>query len=425
MPCAIKNCKIKSNLNPKTGLCASCDQCFNGIARRMQSQERQSVAREQVHAQHRRGREAAADEGSDEDTGVGLPKVDLGQLISSHKMMGSENADIDSSKVLKDILGVVLNMYAKSEDIDNLKNVSEKNSYRISQLEAKVGRSDEVALPLGLAVRNLPLPSEGNTELDNVRLALKEIAAPGVDVKNDVVKAIRVGYRAESAPGANNLNLGTVKVEMRTEECRASVMKTKYQLKNHPQAVMKNLVVQNLKSRDEMKNENFHYDILKMITKSNDFYVGGNGHIRRRDQNPSSQSRNTFHHVPRIEYSQANGHHRNQNHHQVPRQQSQFNPYQQTSQAPYPPTFPPPGSNHRQAGPVAPHGGPIQGQPHPPVDQRAPVPVIALNQPSSDVIDNLFQFDPIVSSNLPEASVRAPVVPAYDTAEDHGAQQSQ
>ena len=47
MPCAIKNCKIKSNINPKTGLSTTCDQCFSGIGRKMQSQERQSVAREQ------------------------------------------------------------------------------------------------------------------------------------------------------------------------------------------------------------------------------------------------------------------------------------------------------------------------------------------------------------------------------------------
>ena len=92
-----------------------------------------------------------------------------------------------------------------------------------------------------------------------------------------------VGFKAESEPGANNANLGTVKVEMRSEECRAAIMKTKFQLKNHPQTVMKKLTIQNLKSREEMKNENFNYDILKMVTNSNEYYIGGNGHIRRRE----------------------------------------------------------------------------------------------------------------------------------------------
>ena len=199
--------------------------------------------------------------------------------------MGSDSAAVDSSKVLKDILGVVINMYAKNDDIEKVKKTSDENAYRIAQLEAKVGNADEIALPLGLAVRHLPLPSEGTTELDNVRLAFREIQAPGVDVKNDIVKAVRVGYKAESDPGANNQYLGTVKVEMRNEESRASVMKSKYQLKNHPQNVMKKLVIQNLKSREDMKNEYFNYDILKMVTNSSDFYIGGNGHIRKKDQN--------------------------------------------------------------------------------------------------------------------------------------------
>ena len=82
-----------------------------------------------------------------------------------------------------------------------VKKVSEENTYWITQLEAKVGKPDDIALPLGLAVRYLPLPSEGNTELENVRMALNEINGPGVDVKRDIVKATRVGYKA-MVPGA-------------------------------------------------------------------------------------------------------------------------------------------------------------------------------------------------------------------------------
>ena len=126
MPCAIKNCKIKSNINPKTGLCTSCDQCLSGLARRMASQERQSSARDQQHALHRAntvGGAGSSDEGdgpNGSETGV-LPKVDLKQLISSHSAMGSDSAAVDSSKVLKDILGVVINMYAKNDDIEKVK----------------------------------------------------------------------------------------------------------------------------------------------------------------------------------------------------------------------------------------------------------------------------------------------------------------
>ena len=60
-------------------------------------------------------------------------------------------------------------------------------------------------------------------------------------------------------------------------------MKNKYQLKQHLQLEVKNLVIMNLKSPEEMKAENFNYDILAMVTNGNDFYIGGNGHIRKRD----------------------------------------------------------------------------------------------------------------------------------------------
>ena len=287
MPCVIKNCKIKSNISPKTGLCPSCDSCFSGIARRIQSQDRQGAARDQYLAQRRGDAGAPGGDDSDEENqqttpgasvggGGSLPKVNLAQLVASHNSM-ENGTTADTSKVLKDILGVVINMYAKGDELEKVKKVAEENSFRISQLEAKVGNADEIALPHGLAVRHLPLPGDGVSELDNVRMAFREINAPGIEVQRDVIKAVRVGYRAESGPGVNNPNLGTVKVEMRNEECRAMVMKSKYQLKQHPQLVMKNLVIQNLKSREEMKTENFNYDILKMVTNGNDYYIGGNG----------------------------------------------------------------------------------------------------------------------------------------------------
>ena len=178
MPCAIKNCKIKTGINPKTGLCTSCDQCFSGLNKRMQSQERQSVAREQ-HLAQRRGGDAHGVVHSEEDqlnpvSEGSLPKVDLAELVGNYNQMETNGTSADTSKVLKDILGVVINMYAKSDDIETVKKVAEENSNRISQLEAKVGKPEDIALPLGLAVRFLPLPCMGVSELDNVRMAFKE-----------------------------------------------------------------------------------------------------------------------------------------------------------------------------------------------------------------------------------------------------------
>ena len=371
----------------------------------MQSQERQSVAREQRVAE-RRG--VTGGDSSDEDSalaGRNLPKVDLGHLISSHSALESDGNSVDSSIVLKEILGVVINMYAKSEGLEKVKKLGEENAYRISQLEAKVGRPEDIALPLGLAVRHLPLPCEGVSELENVRMALREVNAPGVDVNKEVVKAIRVGFKAESEAGANNANLGTVKVEMRTEESRASVMKNKYTLKNHPQMVMKRLVIQNLKSREEMKYENFNYDILKMVTNSEDYYIGGNGHIRKKDQNTHSQR--SF--PPRPPYNQNQPQHVHS--YQAQTAPPPKNQYQR----------PPPGLR-QYAGQHQPrsqfHGAPVPGFP--------PQPGTSIQHESSLLdtdIDSIFTFDPIKSYNpfkAPPALNAPPSQPAQQDLGAHG-----
>ena len=102
MPCAIKNCKIKSNISTRTGLCSSCDSCFSGIARRMERHDRQSHARDNQHAQNRGdgvGDESGHDgAGSSSDNSGGpLPKVDLGQLINSHNTM-ENGSNIDGRR---------------------------------------------------------------------------------------------------------------------------------------------------------------------------------------------------------------------------------------------------------------------------------------------------------------------------------------
>ena len=367
----------------------------------MQSHERQSVARDQ-HVAQRRG--AGGGESDEEErqqhssygAQANLPKVDLAQLVASHNTMEANGTVGDTSKVLKDILGVVINMYAKGEDIDNVKKVAEDNSYRISQLEAKIGKPEEVSLQLGLAVRHLPLPGQGLTELDNVRMAFKEINAAGVEVRRDVIKAVRVGYKAESEPGSNNGNLGTVKVEMKNEESRAAVMKTKNNLRNHPQLVMRKLVIQNLKSREEMKNENFNYDILKMVSNGNDFYIGGNGHIRKRDQANFNNAQQSFTVPPpafnqqpiRAPYTQA---------HAVYRQGPAPTLYGQAHSSRYQ-------QPHHHI-PRPPHHPPPPGQYH------------GQQQASLLDIDNIFNFDPtpIPTDNPYKAPVNAiPPPPPQD-----------
>ena len=68
----------------------------------------------------------------------------------------------------------MINMYAKSGVIEDIKKVGEENSYRISQLEAKIEKS---RCHQDLQSGSFPSPP------------FIEVNAPGIDVKNDVFKS--------------------------------------------------------------------------------------------------------------------------------------------------------------------------------------------------------------------------------------------
>ena len=129
---------------------------------------------------------------------------------------------------------MMVNLSAKQAEIDTVKTVVKSNTSRIDELESKVGNSNQVSIPLGIAIRHLPPPPQGTSELQQVRNVLAAVRAEGVDPQADVVKAVREGFKAESRPGANDGWLGTVLVELKSDEIKTKVMRTKKVLEDHP-----------------------------------------------------------------------------------------------------------------------------------------------------------------------------------------------
>ena len=66
-----------------------------------------------------------------------LPKVDLKNLISSYENIDSNDDSQSNSKVLKDIFAVMINVYAKQEEIDVVKKTGEENSSGLVNLRPK------------------------------------------------------------------------------------------------------------------------------------------------------------------------------------------------------------------------------------------------------------------------------------------------
>ena len=348
MTCSNKGCKIKAKINPKSGLCPSCDEFVQNVNRRVEGLDWREQSRDQSHAAHRdlgkspdrqqqeiRG---SAPHAPPENNVVNypslsnnqtpLPNVDLNGIKKTCED-AKNGVQVDTGKVLGDMLGMIVHMYAKQSENDDVKEQVEDNTDRIGHLEAKVGDANDVAYPRSIAIRKLPLTPHGVSELQNVQHYLKEINAEGVDVVRDCIKAIR----KESMKHNPNFgpNLGTVLVELKSEEIRGKIMKANKNIMNHQALVLQNLIIKNTMSPAEMKAQNTHLGMLKMITGSSDFFIAGNGMIRQKDQqnfqHENEQARNRTNQMPqyqRTPYQQ----HQNQSTH-IPHQNQPTQPQHQ------------------------------------------------------------------------------------------------
>ena len=141
-----------------------------------------------------------------------------------------DGEEVSNQDLMTSVFGMMLHMSSNMSRVDSIRaDVTD----RISALEAKVGSADEVATQLGLAIQNLPVPTNGNTELQNVRNALSEIRAPNVDVNVVITKAVRKSSKDETREGAGDSRLGTVLVEISSVEAKSLIMKNKKVLEQH------------------------------------------------------------------------------------------------------------------------------------------------------------------------------------------------
>ena len=176
-----------------------------------------------------------------------LPDLNVTSLLQTYKEVKENNTH---DKIFQDMYGLLIQMASKQKEVDCMKETIESNTKRLEMLENKVGGADVISDRLGLAVRYMPLPGHGVSELDAIRNAFREIKAPNVNVNQDIIKAIR------KRPANKEDSLGTVMVEVRNEEVRTAIMRNKDVLNDHINPSLKNLVIKNTKSQDRMFAEN-------------------------------------------------------------------------------------------------------------------------------------------------------------------------
>ena len=132
---------------------------------------------------------------------------------------------------------------------------------------------------MSLAVRNLPLPQLGETDSQIIKSVFTEIDAEGIDVDKDIVQVVR--------KGTNGNRVGTVFVEMATEEARRNIMIKKRSLALHSNPTYRNLIIKNMKQHTELKMDIALNELLRRMPGGENYFIASSGHIKLK---PSSSS---------------------------------------------------------------------------------------------------------------------------------------
>ena len=308
MRCSTRNCNRFKDVNPVTRLCPACQSLTDGNNRRYQNQTRQSQARAGVQDLQRdlnvslspvvanqvpcnggivpppdlmeffqqsgSNQGAAAlhvNPGTSVSSSIQLPEINLASVQNTYNEMLTEN----QPKAQTEMFAMLIHILSNQRQSEELRAQVDTNTQRIAELEAKVGGPTDISEKNGLCIRKLPFPPPGVSELVNIRNVFSLIQAPGVDPSRDVLKATRVGQ--------SDNYLGILKVEMRDDHCRASIMKAKKNLQFHQDEGIRGIVIQNLRSNIQMTVDNFTRDLFNILPGCNNLYMAPNGRIRRRD----------------------------------------------------------------------------------------------------------------------------------------------
>ena len=211
---------------------------------------------------------------------IDLPALDMTKMNRLYQQVNN-GEEVSNQELMSSAFSMMMHMATNMNKVNDIRVDVQKNKDRISALEAKVGSAEEVATQLGLAIQNLPLPTNGTSELNNARSALAEIRATNVDVNHAITKAVRKGFKAETRPGAGDAKLGTVLVEVSNVDVKSKIMKNKKVLENHTNPSIKNLKIKNMKTQEQLNYEFSTRQLLRMVPGGDGWYVAGNGRLNQ------------------------------------------------------------------------------------------------------------------------------------------------
>ena len=193
----------------------------------------------------------------------------------------NKNQVIDDEDFKKSLFGLLANLCTSLNNYDTkLKQVKAEvahNSDRIKSLEDKIGDMNECSVPLSITMQKLPKAPIGISDMDAAKQVIRAINAEGVNAEDDVIKVSRKGFKPATATQSEWG--GTVFVELKSAEVKAKVMKAKKCLANNSD--LKDLRISNMKTQQQINQDYFNRQVLKLIPDGHQFYISGTGALRR------------------------------------------------------------------------------------------------------------------------------------------------
>jgi len=282
--CKSENCNRKFERTSLSELCPACASAFKAgqtqTQRRMGNTTRQTQARSSSY-DNNRDLTVSPPHTQQQPTASlptqATPGIDIERLQTTFNSLGAgSSSGTEPNHAMKDMFGMMLYLCSKSGETEQMKTQLSTNTHRLDRIEARIGGNpDDIAVPLSLAINNLPIPAPGTEDIELVKALLREVNAPNVDVEKDILRVVR--------RGATEQNQGSVMVEMSSDETRASVMKSKWRLETHPNPGLRKVIIRNMKERHELKVDIALNQMLKLIPGGENLYIANNGNLREKN----------------------------------------------------------------------------------------------------------------------------------------------
>ena len=182
MRCTFGKCRNVKDVCPRTKLCPRCDSFLKEYNKSQNEISKEDDDLAQCSSKQQRNHQ------QQQLSPPPPPAINVADLHSCYEQIKNSQTE---SPLLINMFALMLNIHtnlaATTETNSKLKREIQTLSEKVSSLESKVGDSTEVSERLGIAIRRLPVPSNGSTDMDLVKWALGELKLDGMYVNTDII----------------------------------------------------------------------------------------------------------------------------------------------------------------------------------------------------------------------------------------------